>query len=108
MIKDVKQFLSIGSQIVVVQSTTGKAERLKEIFLEYDLQISSGLGLNEFGNNPEQASIIIETGQIIEGFHYVDRNLVVIGERDIYDEIDFLERSSESKWRSGTFVSDFR
>jgi len=108
LIKDVKQFLSIGSQIVVVQSTTGKAERLKEIFLEYDLQISSGLGLNEFGNNPEQASIIIETGQIIEGFHYVDRNLVVIGERDIYDEIDFLERSSESKWRSGTFVSDFR
>ena len=108
LIQDLKQFLRTGAQIIFVQSTSGKVARLKEIFLEYDLQINSGLELNEFGNNPEHASIIVEQGHIIEGFHYVDRNLIVIGERDIYDEIDFLERPLGLKWRSGTFVSDFR
>lgn len=112
LVHDLEALSRKKSTIVFVQSSLGKAERLYDIFKEYDLHCVA-----DFGGEARESSLLrqiqhhhptLVVGSCSAGFEVDSRNLVLYGDSDLFDEVDFLAKPSRSKQKSGTFISDFR
>jgi len=110
---DLKEFSDRSAEVIFVQSTLGKAERLYDVLREYDLPCTT-----ELSNEPKESDAflqrigkshpIIVVGDVFEGFEVVGRNFYVLGDRDLFDESELLARPAKSKQKSASFISDFR
>ncbi len=110
--RDVSKQAQLGTTIVFVQPTVGTAERLCEVFKEYDLAV-----VPDFSGKMTDATHAIDTsqpkttvvvGEIKSGFYSGFGDLCLFGETDIFDEVDLLPRSPRGKQKSTSFISDFR
>src|SRR5262249_28553109 len=110
---DLKELSEQSEEAVLVQSTLGKAERLDDILKEYDLSCVTDFSqdqrenealLKHIGGHPP----IVVVGDVFDGFEVISKNFHVLGDRDLFDESDLLERPARSKSRSASFISDFR
>src|SRR5262249_26995411 len=74
-----------GCDVVLLGSTVGMAERLRDILHEYGVPFRS-----EFGEQPlrsEEASVpVVGVGKISAGLRLPDAGLEIYGETDIFDE----------------------
>ena len=110
---DLKELSLQSAEVIFVQSTLGKAERLYDVLKEYDLPCTT-----EFSNEQKDGDAflkrigqhhpILVVGDVFEGFQVVARNFYVLGDRDLFDESDLLARPAKSKQKSASFISDFR
>jgi transcription-repair coupling factor (superfamily II helicase) len=110
---DLQGFSDQSVEVVFVQSTLGKAERLYDVLKEYDLPCTT-----EFSNGQKDGDAflkrigrhhpIIVVGDVFEGFEVVGKRFYVLGDRDLFDESDLLARPAKSKQKSASFISDFR
>ena len=90
MAEAVRQSHAAGHEVVLLGSTVGMAERLRDIVHEYGIPFRC-----EFGEQPlravEDATVpIIGIGKISAGFRLPDVNLEVYAETDIFDESEHL------------------
>ncbi len=109
--EDIRGLSRSGAATIFVQSTAGKAERLHDIFKQYDLPCIADFGeAREHGpsGNIERHNPIVVVGNVLDGFCDLHRGVHLFGDRDVYDETDFLGRPTKSKQSSATFLSDFR
>ena len=110
---DLKELSQQAAEIVLVQSTLGKAERLDDVLKEYDLSCATEFSQEQRESDAFLKRIgghhpIIVVGDVFEGFEVVSKNFYVLGDRDLFDESDLLAPPPKSKSRSASFISDFR
>jgi transcription-repair coupling factor (superfamily II helicase) len=97
-----------GHEIVLLGSTVGMAERLRDIVHEYGISFRC-----EFGEQPlkalDDATVpIIGIGKISAGFRLPDLNLEVFAETDIFDESEHLAPQHKRRQKISSFVSDLQ
>ena len=108
MVAAVRDAYDAGRQIVLLGSTLGMAERLRDVLHEYDVPFRS-----EFGEQPMKAveeanAPIIGVGRISKGFLLADVGLEIFAEADIFDESEHLSSPHRRRQRISSFMSDLQ
>jgi transcription-repair coupling factor (superfamily II helicase) len=108
MAESVGESYKAGHEVVLLGSTIGMAERLRDIVHEYGVPFRC-----EFGDQPlkavEDATVpIIGIGKISAGFRLPDVNLEVYAETDIFDESEHLPQQHRRRQKISSFVSDLQ
>ena len=108
MAESVRQSHAAGHEVVLLGSTVGMAERLRDIVHEYGIPFRC-----EFGEQPlravDDATVpIIGIGKISAGFRLPEVNLEVYAETDIFDESEHLAPQHRRRQKISSFVSDLQ
>lgn len=97
-----------GRQVILLGSTIGMAERLRDILHEYGIPFRS-----EFGEQPlkaidEAAAPIVGIGRISGGLRLPDAGLEIYAETDIFDESEHLPQQHRRRQKISSFLSDLQ
>ncbi len=112
LIHDLESLSKKATRVIFVQSSLGRAERLADILKEYDVPCVA-----DFGPEAREATLLLQiehclptivVGDLFDGFETEAGSLTLLGDRDLFDEVDLLERPAKAKQRSASFISDFR
>jgi transcription-repair coupling factor (superfamily II helicase) len=108
MVDAVAQSHRAGRDVVLLGSTLGMAERLRDILHEY------GVGFRcEFGEQPLQAAgdanvPIVGIGKISSGLCLPEAGLEVYAETDIFDESEHLPQQHRRRQKITSFLTDLQ
>src|SRR5207244_8636412 len=102
----VGQSQQAGRDVVLLGSTIGMAERLRDILHEYGVPFRC-----EFGEQPlkaiDDATVpIVGIGKISSGLRLPDTGLEIYAETDIFDESEHLPQQHRRRQKISSFVSD--
>jgi len=94
--------------VVLLGSTLGMAERLRDILHEYGIPFRC-----EFGEPPlravEEATVpLVGIGKISAGLRLPDAGLEIYAETDIFDESEHLPQTHRRRQKISAFVSDLQ
>ena len=94
-----------GREVILLGSTVGMAERLRDILHEYGVPFRC-----EFGEPPLKAADdvtlpIIGIGKISSGLRLPDAGLEIYAETDIFDESEHLPQQHRRRQKISSFVS---
>jgi transcription-repair coupling factor (superfamily II helicase) len=107
MAEGVRRSHEEGRDVVLLGSTVGMAERLRDILHEYGVPFRS-----EFGEQPlrsEDAAVpVVGVGKISSGLRLPDAGLEVYGETDIFDESEHLPEHHRRRQKISSFLSDLQ
>ena len=97
-----------GRQVVLLGSTLGMAERLRDILHEYGIPFRS-----EFGEKPlrvaDEATVpLIGIGRISSGLRLPQAGLEILAETDIFDESEHLPLQQRRRQKLSSFLSDLQ
>ena len=104
----VRESFEGGREVILLGSTLGMAERLRDILHEYELPFRC-----EFGEQPLKASEdamvpIIGIGKISSGLRLPDAGLEIYAETDIFDESEHLPDHHRRRQKISSFLSDLQ
>ena len=111
-----------GSNTLLVMPSLGVAERVREILLEYDLDVQLAGQSQDVTGGAVAGATVVTVGRLSSGFSLPAANLVVHVESDLFDEAGDaqLERRAatadraaktagkKKKLKTAAFLSDFR
>jgi len=108
MAESVRQSREAGREVVLLGSTLGMAERLRDILHEYGIPFRC-----EFGEPPlravEEATVpLVGIGKISAGLRLPDAGLEIYAETDIFDESEHLPQTHRRRQKISAFVSDLQ
>ena len=112
LMADIQETSTHSTSMIFVQSALGKAERLYDIFREYDIAC-----LRDFAEwQPEISASttrgsslpVICVGNVPEGFQVPANHLLLFGDEDIFDDVMGLAHPGKGKAKTASFISDFR
>src|SRR6266403_3256255 len=97
-----------GGHVVLLGSTVGMAERLRDILHEYGVPFRS-----EFGEQPlkaiDEATVpIVGLGKLSAGFRLPDAGLEIYAETDIFDESEHVSQHHRRRQKISSFLSDLQ
>ena len=111
LIGDIRKFREAGEKIVFVLSSSGLAERVRDILIEYEIPVSFR-ALDDRGaeeTSEAEAQVLIGTGGLLQGYFLPAEKLRVLTTPDIFDDIDADSGTKKSKSaRRNPFLSDLR
>lgn len=104
---DLKYQVKLGLQTVLVLTSSGVADRIQKMLLEYEVPGVSMIG-HDRTDTPENG-VILTTGTISSGFALPHCGLTIYTETDLFDETVQAERPAKAKrLQTSAFLSDFR
>lgn len=107
MVESIRQSWEAGRQVVLLGSTLGMAERLRDILNEYDLPFRAEFGEAAPGRpQPDTNAVVVSIGRISAGFRLPDPGIEVFAETDILDESEHFVASGKRRSKTSTFLSD--
>jgi transcription-repair coupling factor (superfamily II helicase) len=97
-----------GRDVILLGSTVGMAERLRDILHEYGIPFRC-----EFGEQPlkvvDDVNLpIVGIGKISSGLRLPDAGLEIYAETDIFDESEHLPQQHRRRQKISSFVSDLQ
>ena len=106
--EEVRNNFSNGIQVVLLGSTLGMAERLRDFLHEYDIPFRL-----EFGEQPLKASDsplapLVGIGRLSSGVSLPDAALLVFAETDIFDEVEHAQPTYRRRQKLSAFISDLQ
>jgi len=107
LIGDVKKFYDGGGTTVFILSNSGRAERVQDIFKEYEIPSHLCLAGETAASAGAAPKILIGVGNLHGGYYLPAENLRVLTSQDIFDDADSGIRKAKSAKRN-PFISDFR
>jgi len=113
LIGDIRKFREAGEKIVFVLSSSGRAERIRDILKEYDIPARLCVS-NEHGGMEEAtiepgSQILLGTGGLAQGYYLPAEKLRVLTTPDIFDDTDDASGLKKSKSAGrNPFISDLR
>src|SRR5262249_5320643 len=113
---DVLKSYENGETTLCVLSSLGRAERLLDIFNEYDLPATlvakppAETEIHETRENPSAPArgIYVATGNVSHGFAFPEIALTLYTSADLFDETEVKLAPRRRKSARSTFFSDFR
>ena len=108
MAEAVRQSHEAGREVVLLGSTLGMAERLRDILHEYGLPFRC-----EFGDQPlksigDATVPIVGIGKISSGMRIPDAGLEIFVENDIFDESEHLPELHRRRQKLSAFLTDLQ
>ncbi|HEY2380679.1 MAG TPA: transcription-repair coupling factor [Terriglobia bacterium] len=97
-----------GHEVVLLGSTVGMAERLRDIVHEYGIPFRCEFGEQPLRSPDDTTVPIIGIGRISGGFRLPDIGLEVYAETDIFDESEHLAPQHRRRQKISSFVSDLQ
>ncbi len=111
LITDVKKFREAGEKIVFLVPNLGRAERIRDILLEYEIpsRLCHGDEEHEIDQPGHEKNVLVGVGFMHDGFFLPAAGLRVLTGYDIFDESEIspAPRRTKSAHRN-LFLSDFR
>lgn len=108
------------ASVLFVMNSLGVAERVSEIFADYDIQARVGL-IDENAASPVEipmGGVLVTVGRVSGGFELPNADLIVHVETDLFDEASDAalraegkrqkEKGKKRKSKTAAFLSDFR
>ncbi|HZU23701.1 MAG TPA: transcription-repair coupling factor, partial [Terriglobales bacterium] len=118
MAEEISKVTAEGKRVLVCAGNTGEVERLADIFAEYSISFRLGTRAPRPGDSyVEETSYLsgdfagttLVKAYVPQGVALPDAGLVIFGSCDLFDESEAApSRSSRSKSKAATFMSDFR
>ena len=108
MVEAMRDSFEAGRQVLLMGSTLGMAERLRDILHEYELPIRTEFGEAQLKISPDGNAPIVVVGRISGGFRLPDVNLEVFAETDVLDETERFTPSPRSASKTSAFLSDLQ
>src|SRR6267142_1926102 len=108
MAEAIRQSHEEGGNVVLLGSTVGMAERLRDILHEYGVPFRS-----EFGEQPlkalDEATVpIVGLGKLSAGFRLPDAGLEIYAETDVFDESEHIPQHHRRRQKISSFLSDLQ
>jgi transcription-repair coupling factor (superfamily II helicase) len=111
MSEGVRTSFANGNQVVLLASTLGMAERLRDLLHEYDIPFRL-----EFGEQPlkaikvsdETGAPLIGIGRLSTGMRLPDAALEIFAETDIFDESEHHSAPHRRRQKISAFISDLQ
>jgi transcription-repair coupling factor (superfamily II helicase) len=97
-----------GRQVILLGSTVGMAERLRDILHEYGVPFRSEFGEQPLKSVDGPSVPIVGIGRLSTGFRLLAAGLEVFAENDIFDESEHLPPSHRRRQKISTFLSDLQ
>ena len=110
IIEDLKQRRERGETIVVVIPTAGKADRLREIFGEYDISFETAgqtrgpVPPSGLSNSPRP--VAVAQGELTQGVVFSGLSLALLSDTDLFGEFEWGGRGRREKTAATSFISD--
>jgi transcription-repair coupling factor (superfamily II helicase) len=106
--EEVRSNFSRGTQVVLLGSTLGMAERLRDFLHEYDLPFRL-----EFGEQPlkvvdDPVAPLVGIGRLSAGFSLPDAALLLYAETDVFDEVEHAQPTHRRRQKLSAFISDLQ
>ena len=108
MAETVRQSHEGGREVVLLGSTIGMAERLRDILHEYGLPFRCEFGEQPLKSTPDVTIPIIGIGKISSGLRLPDAGLEIYAETDIFDESEHLPQPHRRRQKISSFLSDLQ
>lgn len=108
LVEAIRDSFEAGRQVLLMGSTLGMAERLRDILHEYELPIRAEFGEVPLKSSSDGNAPVVVVGRISGGFRLPDANLEVFAETDVLDETEHFTPSARSKSKASAFVSDLQ
>ncbi len=106
-VESIRQSWEAGRQVVMLGSTLGMAERMRDILHEYNLPFRAEFGEPHAGRRqPENNAPVIAIGRISSGFRLPDVDIEVFAETDILDESEHFVPSRRAPSKTAAFLSN--
>src|SRR5204862_1051246 len=97
-----------GHEVVLLGSTVGMAERLRDILHEYGLPFRCEFGEQPLKSIEETTVPIVGIGKISSGLRLPEAGLEIYAETDIFDESEHLPQQHRRRQKISSFVSDLQ
>ena len=104
----VGQSLQAGREVILLGSTVGMAERLRDILHEYGVPFRCEFGEQPLKMPDEAIVPIVGIGKISSGLFLPDAGLEIYAETDIFDESEHLPQQHRRRQKISSFVSDLQ
>ena len=106
--EEVRRTYSNGTQVVLLGSTLGMAERLRDFLHEYDIPFRL-----EFGEQPlkvvdDPLAPLVGIGRLSSGLSLLDAALLVYAETDVFDEVEHAQPAYRRRQKLSAFISDLQ
>ena len=106
--EEVRRNFSEGIQVVLLGSTLGMAERLRDFLHEYDIPFRL-----EFGEQPlkvvdDPLAPLVGIGRLSAGLSLPDASLVLYAETDVFDEVEHAQPTHRRRQKLSAFISDLQ
>jgi transcription-repair coupling factor (superfamily II helicase) len=108
MAEAVRQSHDAGREVVLLGSTLGMAERLRDILHEYGLPFRCEFGEQPLKSTPDANVPIVGIGKISSGLRLPEAGLEIYAETDIFDESEHLPQQHRRRQKISTFLSDLQ
>jgi transcription-repair coupling factor (superfamily II helicase) len=97
-----------GKQVILLGSTIGMAERLRDILHEYGIPFRCEFGEQPLRSIDEPSVPIVGIGRISGGLCLPDAGLEIYAESDIFDESEHLPAHHRRRQKLSSFLSDLQ
>jgi transcription-repair coupling factor (superfamily II helicase) len=106
--EEVRRTYSNRTQVVLLGSTLGMAERLRDFLHEYDIPFRL-----EFGEQPlkvvdDPLAPLVGIGRLSSGLNLLDAALLVYAETDVFDEVEHAQPAYRRRQKLSAFISDLQ
>jgi transcription-repair coupling factor (superfamily II helicase) len=106
--EEVRTNFSQGIQVILLGSTLGMAERLRDFLHEYEIPFRL-----EFGEQPLRAAEsslapLVGIGRLSAGACLPDVPLVIYAETDVFDEVEHAQPTYRRRQKLSAFLSDLQ
>ncbi len=108
MAEVVRQSHGAGREVVLLGSTVGMAERLRDILHEYGIPFRSEFGEQPLKATDDSLAPIVGIGKISAGLRLPDAGLEIYAETDIFDESEHLPQQYRRRQKISSFLSDLQ
>ncbi len=105
MVEAVRVSFDAGRQVLLMGSTLGMAERLRDILHEYELPVRTEFGEAPLRAVPDGNAPVVVVGRMSAGFRMPDADLELFAETDVIDETEHFKVSPGSRSKSSAFLS---
>jgi transcription-repair coupling factor (superfamily II helicase) len=108
MAEAVRQSHDAGREIVLLGSTVGMAERLRDILHEYGLPFRCEFGEQPLKSLGDASVPIVGIGKISAGLRLPDAGLEIYAETDIFDESEHVTPQHKRRQKISSFLTDLQ
>jgi transcription-repair coupling factor (superfamily II helicase) len=108
VVERVRQSQEAGREVVLLGSTVGMAERLRDILHEYGVPFRCEFGEQPLKSPGDAGVPIVGIGKISSGMLLPDAGLEIYAESDIFDESEHLPQQYRRRQKFSSFLSDLQ
>ncbi len=105
---EVRTMFARGTQVVLLGSTPGMAERLRDLLHEYDIPFRVEFGEQPLKTVDDPSVPLVAIGRISAGLSLSDGALLIYAETDIFDETEHVQPTHRRRQKLSAFISDLQ